>query len=122
MTLKRTYGVAKVVEAIIEETVTSVEEDIYSEPYQNGRERGFALWVLPLDSLERRCVFVAENRNSDEIFTCFSKWSDWSMVSDEEYKKAIRFPVGQYTQAAGWILHSLLPSDFDVHGHRIWKD
>ncbi len=103
--LVRTYTTAAIVEKVIESLLGSLGSDaaeVYSTPYQNGRERGF---VFSSAFFGKR-VFVAECRNSDTI-QCVVSAND-SMFNEEEYKAARYFRYDEHYKAAKFVLASVL--------------
>lgn len=109
--LHRTYMPAKMVENILEELLLH-EDDlrVYSNPYANGRERGFAFDV---SGETYGTVFVAEARNSDLILVFFcptAVGAEWSSVTEAQWsdpKLRKYFKYNQPFKAAEQVLKFL---------------
>lgn len=104
--LVRTYTEAAVVEKLIEcmvQNYGSDVPDVYSKPYQNGREQGFVFFCIKNPRIN---VFVCEHRNSDDI-QCVVSASD-TMFNEAEYRKSKCFAFNEHYKAAEFVLETVL--------------
>lgn len=113
MKLKQSMKVANAVLAVVEAMLPNDDEEIYLEPYKNGRENGWALHSNSSSStaLDRKVVF-SEYRNSDQIVIYQGRMQDFDVsgnVPDEAcYQTKVFFDAGQIEKAARHILDYLL--------------
>lgn len=105
-TLEKTYRVAAIVELHVEDLLASmtdyveIDETIIVTPFVNGREKGFEFSIGICDG--RRSIFVAENRNSDEIGIVMHEggWNGYDDVTEEDYKGKEFFKYCDHYKAA----------------------
>jgi hypothetical protein len=110
--LIRTYLPAQIVQNLIEMKIQDEGDfghrlennDIYSSPWINGREKGFSFYLSAVSSAT---VFVAEDRGSDCLTITTSVHMDWKFVTEEEYSKREFFSYGDYEKVSNRVLEIL---------------
>ena len=130
MGINRLYNQARLVEEFIDKMVGQEDyrTEILSVPWRNGREKGLCFsWdgsviVANWDGKEltftqRRdktpleawgpFAYVAEHRSSDDLSITMSKFDEWSMVTEEEYKARRFFKYNEYILCAEQVLEEL---------------
>ncbi len=101
MTLYRTYHPAQVVEVLLEHALKDTKDTVFSDPWVNGRERGFTFSRM---SNFDTYVYVAECRNSDRLTLTTCRGDDWAMCTEAEYRKREFFDLDSYQQVCDRVL------------------
>jgi hypothetical protein len=102
---------ANAVLAAIEDEINNTDEellDLICNPYQNGREHGWAL----VQRIGEKQVSFSEYRNTDSIVVYFGLERHFSMQgnvpSEDVWKSAKFFGYNEYVPAANWIIDYFL--------------
>lgn len=112
MTIHKNNETADKVLSIIEKKCNS--KTIYCEPYQNGRESGWKVW---LSTYEKFAVF-SEFRRSDDIVIYTGSSMDFSMQgnapSDEVYNNKTLFAYNEEEKAADYVINYLFSKESNM--------
>ena len=104
----RTFYVADAVLDSVAEFLLLEAPDLYLEPYQNGREHGWAL------SAGENKVAFAQDRHSDRIVVYAGRLALFDPVGNvpdgKAYDQRRHFPGDQPDAAAAYILSALIPA------------
>jgi hypothetical protein len=103
MALIRTYLPAKMVEIQIENAIADSEDDVYSTPISNFRQRGFVF----SDHLDTRHIFVFEAPRSEALQMVCSEKSRIDLVTEEEWEMSAYFPHNAWAAVAYDVIRLL---------------